>query len=192
MDSSQLREGDVDLMLRVIEDGRHDDPGEKMPWALLEGLQALIPCDLAVSYQHHDYVNHHTFAIQGVTDEGLREGPDYADPAGSDDPFWQLWWACMCSYPQRAGDLVSVVHTGDFFATERERLADPLSEVLDDLKYTMIVSLPAPPGQARRVLFQRCPDRRSASVTGRSPPCFALTSKRSGWTPSGDDTASRS
>jgi DNA-binding CsgD family transcriptional regulator len=158
MDSSQLREGDVDLMLRVIADGRNDDPGEKMPWALLDGLQALIACDLGVSYQHHDYVNCYSLVMQGVTDEGLHEGPDYADypdPAGSDDAFWQLWWSSKCSYPQRAGDLVSVIHTGDFFPTERDRLADPLSEVLDDLKYTMIVSLPAPPGQARRVMFQR-------------------------------------
>lgn len=155
MDSSQLREGDVGLMLRVIEEGRRDDPGEKMPWALLEGLQALIPCDLGVSYQHHDYVEHHTLVLQGVTDEGLRDDPDYVDPAGLEGQFWQLWWASICSYPQRAGDLVSVIHTGDFFATERDRLADPMSEVLDDLKYSMIVSLPAPPGQARRVVFQR-------------------------------------
>ncbi len=160
MHSSQLREGDVDLMLRVIADGRNDDPGEKMPWALLEGLQALIPCDLCVSYQHHDYINRYSLVMQGVTDEGLHEGPDYGDPgvvAGpDDDAFWQLWWGNKCSYPQRTGDLVSVIHTGDFYPTERERLADPLSELLDDLKYTMIVSLPAAPGQARRVMFQRC------------------------------------
>jgi hypothetical protein len=64
MDSSQLREGDVDLMLRVIADGWNDDPGEKMPWALLEGLQALIPCDLGVTYQHQDYVNCYTLVMQ--------------------------------------------------------------------------------------------------------------------------------
>jgi len=155
MDSSQLREGDVDLMLRVIEDGRRDDPGEKMPWALLEGLQALIPCDVGVSYQHHDYLEYHTLVIQDVTGEGLHEGPDYVVHAGLDDPVWQLWWTSKCSYPQRTGDLVSVIHTGDFFGTERDRLADPMSEVLDDQKYSMIVSLPAPPGQARRVLFHR-------------------------------------
>jgi DNA-binding CsgD family transcriptional regulator len=155
LDSSQLREGDVDLMLRVIEDGRHDAPGEQMPWALLEGLQALIPCDMAVSYQHHDYVNYHTLVMQGVTDEGVHEGPDYPDPDRADDPFWQLWWASKASYPQRTGDLLSVIHTGDFFPTERERLADPMSEVLDHLRYSVIVSLPAPPQQARRVLFMR-------------------------------------
>ena len=154
MDSSHLREGDVDVMLRVIEDGRHDDPGEQMPWALLEGLQALVPADLGACYTHYDYLEHHTLVMQAVTGEGSHEGPDYAD-IGQGDPFWQHWWASYCSYPQRAGDLVSVVHTGDFFATERDRLAHPMSEVLDDLKYSMIVSLPAPPGQARRILFER-------------------------------------
>jgi DNA-binding CsgD family transcriptional regulator len=155
MDTSQLREGDVDLMLRVIEDGRRDDPGELMPWALLEGLQALIPCDLDVSYQHHDYVKYHTLVMQGVDHDGAHGGPDYPDPDRADDPFWQLWWPSMCSYPQRTGDLVSVIHTGDFFPTERERRADPMSEVLCDLRYCMIVSLPAPPGQARRIPFMR-------------------------------------
>jgi len=158
MDTSQIREGDVELLLQVIADGRNDDPGQKMPWALLEGLQTLIPCDLGVSYKHHDYVNCQPLVVQVATGEGLHEGPDYvgeAVPDGSDEAFWHLWWSSICSYPQRSGDLVSVIHTGDFFPTERERLADPLSEVLEDLKYAMIVSLPAPPGQARRVMFQR-------------------------------------
>jgi hypothetical protein len=112
MDTSQLREGDVDLMLRVIEDGRHDDPGEQMPWALLEGLQALIPCDMDVSYQHHDYVARKTLLIQAAGDDGTRYGPGYPEPAGADDPFWQLWWPSMCSYPQRTRDLVSVIYNG--------------------------------------------------------------------------------
>lgn len=158
MDSGELREGDVDVMLRVIADARIDGPGEQMPWALLEGLQALIPSDQHVSYQHHDYVGCYSPVMQSATEQGLHCGPEYAqcaDPDGSDDAFWELWWSSTCSYPQRTGDLASVIHTGDFFPTERQRLADPMSEVLDELKYSMIVSLPAPPGQARRVMFQR-------------------------------------
>lgn len=155
MGTSHLRETDIDLLLRVIEDARHDDPGEAMPWALLEGLQRLVPCDLDVSYQHHAYVACHSLVMQGVTDDDMHCGPDHPDPDALDDPFWQFWWRGWCSYPQRSGDLRGVIHTGDFFPTERERLADPLSEILSDVKCSMIVSLPAPPGEARRVIFMR-------------------------------------
>ena len=166
MESSQLRGGDVDLMLRVIEDSRHDDPGEQMAWALLEGLQGLIPCDIGVSYQHHDYVAARSLMMQGVGEDGTHEGPGLPGPDGFDEPFWGLFWSYMCSYPQRTGDLVSVIHTGDFFPTERERRAHPMSEVLDDVRYCMLVSLPAPPGQYRRVGFMRW-DGRSFSERDR-------------------------
>ena len=43
--SSHLRDGDVDALLRLIEDARHDDPGEAFPWELLQGLRHLIRCD---------------------------------------------------------------------------------------------------------------------------------------------------
>ena len=155
MGTSHLRETDVDLLLRVIEDARHDDPGEAMPWALLEGLQRLVPCDVEVSYQHHDYVGFRSLVMQAVTDGDTHEGPDHPDLDPVDIPFWQFWWRGSCSYPQRSGDLRTVIHTGDFFPTERERLADPLTEILPDVKCEMIVSLPAPPGEARRVLFMR-------------------------------------
>src|SRR5215218_9980837 len=46
-----LRDDDVHRLVDVLDDARHDDPGEAMPWALLEGLQRLVPCDLCVSYQ---------------------------------------------------------------------------------------------------------------------------------------------
>jgi DNA-binding CsgD family transcriptional regulator len=61
----------------------------------------------------------------------------------------------MCSWPQRSGDLRTVIHTGDFFPTERARRADPMLRVIEDLRYSMIVSLPAPPGEVRRVVFMR-------------------------------------
>ena len=33
-------------MLAVVDDGFHDEPGEAMPWAVLEGLDRLIGCDV--------------------------------------------------------------------------------------------------------------------------------------------------
>jgi DNA-binding CsgD family transcriptional regulator len=171
MGSGQLRDRDLDVLFRILEEGRKDAPGPALPWALLHGLQQLIPCDLGVSYQHHVPERRRSPTVQGALPGGVAELTHYgSDPP--DEPFWQLWPVSFCSWPQRTGDLRSVIHTGDFLPTERARRADPMLQVLDGLKYSMIVSLPAPPGEVRRVLFQRgCPpafterDRQLAALT---------------------------
>jgi DNA-binding CsgD family transcriptional regulator len=77
----------------------------------------------------------------------------------SDDPFWSLFWGSRyCSYPQTAGDLVSVIHEGDFYGTDRERRNDPMQHDLMrpiGCTHSMIMSMPAPAGQMRRLLFWR-------------------------------------
>lgn len=154
MDSGHLRQRDAGMLVRVLEDGRRDEPAEALPWALLDGLQRLIPCDLGVSYQHHVPAARRTPLIQAVTLDGDRE-VEHMGPHDPDEPFWRLWPRSFCSWPQRTGDLRSVIHTGDFLPTERARRADPMQRALEGLRYSMIVSLPAPPEEARRVIFQR-------------------------------------
>ncbi len=191
--SSQLRAGDVELMLRVIEDAHHDDPDEAMPWAVLDGLQLLIPCDDSVTYQVHDHANRRTMLCQGVEADGARflDGPQGDDEA---DAFWTLWWQSHCSFPQRSGDLRSVIHTYDFFPGRQAWLDDPMRrECLADVTDAMIVSLPAPAGFARRVVLFRTDgvdfterDRQVAALL--RPPAGDLAGRRAaaGWRPSID------
>ena len=153
MSTGHLRDGDAVRIMRVLEDARHDDPGAAMPWALLDGLLRLVPCDLEVSYQHHVPAAHTTRLLQW-TAPGSHRGVESIGPR-PDDPFWGEWSRSMCSWPLRTGDLQSVIQTGDFLPTERARRADPMLQVLGDLRHSMIVSLPAAPGEARRVCFQR-------------------------------------
>ena len=153
MSTGHLRDGDAVRIMRVLEDARHDDPGAAMPWALLDGLLRLVPCDLDVSYQHHVPAAHTTRLLQW-TAPGSHRGVESIGPC-PDDPFWGEWSRSMCSLPLRTGDLQSVIQTGDFLPTERARRADPMLQVLGDLRHSMIVSLPAAPGEARRVCFQR-------------------------------------
>ena len=155
MTTSDLRADDVDRLVQVIEDARDDDPGAALPWALLEGLHRLVPCDLEISYQHHAPQAHHTLLCQGMEPGDVRLGPERPDPDPPDSPFWSYWWELMCSWPQQTGDLRSVVHTGDFYRTDQQWLASPLTEVLPGLSSCMIVSLPAAPGEARRICFMR-------------------------------------
>jgi DNA-binding CsgD family transcriptional regulator len=153
--TSELHTTDVEALVRVLDEAREDDPGPAMPWALLASLHRLVPCDLEVNYQHHEYRASRTLVSHSVADDGEQFGPVGPDPEDPDDPFWQYWWHGPCSWPQRSGDLRRVIHTGDFFPTERDRLADPICEVLPELRAAMIVSLPAPPGEARRICFMR-------------------------------------
>ncbi len=157
MTTSELYAADVDQLMRVIDEAHEDAAGEAMPWALLEGLLRLVPCDLDVTYQHHDLSARRTPCIQTAGLDGVHQGPAPDEGDGPDDPYWQYWWKGICSWPQRTGDLRSVICTRDFFPTERDWLADPISEVAPHLRVAMIVSLPAPPGEARRVAFLRPP-----------------------------------
>jgi DNA-binding CsgD family transcriptional regulator len=153
--TSELYGADVEQLVRVLEEGREDAAGEAMPWALLEGLLRLVPCDYDVSYQHHDHGACRTPLHQVVRPGGLRDGP-FSTPVDPDHPFWRYWWHGPCSWPQRTGDLQRVTLIRDFFPTEREWLADPMSEVLGpDVRECMLVSLPAAPGEARRICFMR-------------------------------------
>jgi DNA-binding CsgD family transcriptional regulator len=163
MSTGELYAADVERLVKVLDDARQEDPGPGMPWALLEGLLHLVPCDLDVSFQHHEYAAFRTPLHQGVEPGGFRFGP-FSHPEEPDDPFWQYWWQGPCSWPQRTGDLRRVLLTRDFFPTEHDRLADPISEVLPEVRESMLVSLPAPPGEARRVCFMR---RTGASFTER-------------------------
>ena len=150
MTTSELYAADVADLVRVLDDARQDDPGPELPWALLAGLQRLVPCDLDVSYQHHQPRANRSLLIQAV-ESGAAQGEVLGpEPESPEDPFWQYWWRGMCSWPQRSGDLRRVIQTRDFLPTEHDRLADPISEVAPHLREVMIISLPAAPGEVRR------------------------------------------
>jgi len=155
MGTGHLREGDADLLLAVIESARHDEPGPAVPWSLLHGLLRLVPCDLGVSYQAHDFRQRRRLFLQAAEEDGSG-GFEGARPSEEGDRFFQLWWSSICSWPQRTGDLRRVIHTGDLYPTERALRADPMhAEVLTGVTGELIVSLPAPPGESRRFLFMR-------------------------------------
>ncbi|MGY1608539.1 helix-turn-helix transcriptional regulator [Geodermatophilus sp. SYSU D00700] len=159
MGTGHLREGDADRLLGVLQAAERDDPGPALPWVLFEGLLRLVPGDVDVSYQVHDHRRRQSLLLQGLEPDGTRHvvRPELTPELNPEhDRFWQLFWSSMCSWPQRTGDLRSVIHSGDLFPTERARRADPMSaECLADVTAELMVSLPAPPGEARRLLFMR-------------------------------------
>jgi DNA-binding CsgD family transcriptional regulator len=121
MGTGPLRRIDADLLHAVLDAARRDDPGPVVPWALLDGLQQLVPCDRNVCGQEHDHGTGHPLLLQMVAAGGTREL--HRSGTGAADS-WQLWWTAACHRPQRGVDRV-------------------------------LLSMPAPPGEARRFLFLR-------------------------------------
>jgi DNA-binding CsgD family transcriptional regulator len=119
---------------------------------LLEGLHRLVPCD-DIHYENHVPARHEVRLFQALDSGGERWVQRCTIP--DDEPFFQEWPGSVCSWPQRSGDLRTVIHTGDFLTTERARRADPMLQALPGLKHCMIVSLPAAQGEVRRVIFLR-------------------------------------
>ena len=159
--SGSLREGDAEALLHLVEDARHDDPGEAFPWEVFRGLRRLIPCDFDVGYISNNYVEHWSPMHQLLDQDDLPlvEIVRERQPDPEATPFWDVFWASCCSYPQRSGDLRSVTMTTDFHRTGRVRANDPLREILPT-NHALTVSFPeVVPGTYRRIVLRRIEDR---------------------------------
>lgn len=87
MSTGELYAADVERLLRVLDDAHQDDPGPGVPWALLEGLHGVIPCDLDISYQHHEYRASRCLLLHAVESGGERFGPEGPAEEDPEDPF---------------------------------------------------------------------------------------------------------
>ncbi len=86
-----------------------------MPWALLDGLVRLVPCD-DVGFHELDLIEHRSLIGQDVDARGERSSylPERDDD--SQRPFWLHYWRFLpACYPQRTGDLTSVLLWSDFY-----------------------------------------------------------------------------
>jgi DNA-binding CsgD family transcriptional regulator len=114
--STPIRASDQDLraLAAIVSQDRPDLPaGEGLPPSLLADLMGQIRCD-AISFQGFDCVRQ--------ADRFAQAFPA-ADTSGSEDlhrAYWKHYRACQfCSYPDRTGDLRSVVKPSDFYSARQ-------------------------------------------------------------------------
>jgi DNA-binding CsgD family transcriptional regulator len=131
--STPVRASDRDLraLAAIVSQDRPDLPdGEGLPPSLLADLKDQIRCD-DISLDRYDSGQRKAWLLQLIPAPGdeLKASEDL-DPAR-----WEHWWAChwaceSCSYPERTGDLRSVVKPSDFYSARQWHSTGMYSDIL--------------------------------------------------------------
>ena len=140
-------EADLCRLAAIVTADRADLPAQGLPLSLLSDLMDQIRCDF-VQFEGFDSRRQGYWFIQGVPDEG-----DDEEPGGDvDRAHWRHYWdSAPCSYPDRSGDLRSVVKIADFYSARQWHSTGMYADVYrpQGLEYELQLCLPEPPGPAR-------------------------------------------
>jgi DNA-binding CsgD family transcriptional regulator len=131
--STPIRASDRDLraLAAIVSQDRTDLPDrEGLPPSLLADLMGKIRCD-EISLERWDVARQAWSLLQLIRASG-DEAPAFEDP---DPALLELLWAChwdcqACSYPERTGDLRSVIKPSDFYSTRQWHNTGIYSDIL--------------------------------------------------------------
>jgi DNA-binding CsgD family transcriptional regulator len=123
-------------------------PEAGLPVSLLSDLVAQIPCDYLL-FQGYDSVREQYWLDQGL-DTGTAEiGAPEEDGEDLIRAFWKQYRDCEpCSYPDRTGDLRSIVKAADFYSVSQWHSTGMYCDVLRPvgIEHQLGLCLPEPPG----------------------------------------------
>jgi DNA-binding CsgD family transcriptional regulator len=147
--SSSMTASETDLcaLAAILSAEREDLPAQGLPPSLLSDLMGQIHCD-SVQFQGFDSGRRESWFLQAVPAEDSAGEPD----ADLERAHWQHYWASKpCSYPDRSGDLRSVVKIADFYSARQWHSTGMYTEVYrpQGIKYELQLCLPEPPGVSR-------------------------------------------
>jgi DNA-binding CsgD family transcriptional regulator len=167
--NTPIRASDQDLraLAAIVSQDRADLPdGKGLPESLLADLMEQIRCD-AISFQRYDCGRQARSLLQCIPalgDDELETFED-RDPAGSEH-YWDCHRDCRpCSYPERTGDLRSVVTIRDFYSARQWHGTGMYTDIQrpQGYEHNLQLCLPDPvalssgPGQTVRLYFSRGP-----------------------------------
>ena len=154
--SETITGADLRAVVAVIEDGHRDEPTAGVPWSVLDGLAALVPCDL-VTLPDGDFVRARQLMYQGVDADGKRELLT-STPSMNPEVWKGVRDFAVCSYGERTGDFARVTRFSDFYS-ERQLRDVPLYAdwwAPAGGRYGMCMSLLAcVPARRRKICFWR-------------------------------------
>jgi hypothetical protein len=138
-------EPDLRTLAGIISDHRADLPGEGLPPSLLTDLKDQIRCDLVWLLGVDTGRQEYWFA-QEIPPIDI---PGRADLARA---HWEQYWDSEpCSYPDRTGDLRSVLKIADFYSTRQWHSTGMYSDVYrpHGFEHELQLCLPEAPGPAQ-------------------------------------------
>jgi DNA-binding CsgD family transcriptional regulator len=134
---------DLRALAGIVSENRTDQPpGEGLPPSLLADLMRQIRCDV-ISFEGFDSARQETWFVQSVPVRGDAVVEDL-DPV-----HWQHYWRCQpCSYPDRTGDLRSIVKIADFYSARQWHSIGTYCDIYQPqgLEHDLMLTLPARPG----------------------------------------------
>ena len=167
--STPVRASDRDLraLAGIVSENRPDLPdGEGLPLSLLADLTGQIRCD-EISLERYDSGSRRGRFLQGIptpTDDELKAFE------GTDPAQWAHNYAChldcrSCGYPERTGDLRSVVKPSDFYSARQWHSTGMYCDIFrpQGYEHELGLCLPDPavpsagPGRTVRLFFFRGP-----------------------------------
>jgi DNA-binding CsgD family transcriptional regulator len=136
-----VSERDLRTLLGIVGDGRSELPAAGLPLSLLAELKDQIHCDsLAFFGEDHDrQVEWFHQEIPAYNDDG-------SDDCGDIQLYWELYWdSIACSYPDRTGDLRSVIKPLDFYSVRQWHSTAMYSELFRPYgtEHELLLCLPA-------------------------------------------------
>jgi len=153
-------ERDLRTLAGIVSDHRADLPKDGLPLSLLAELMGQIRCDI-VAFHGYDSERQQTMFLQH-----LPGGEDLVVEEDYNALHWQHYWNCQpCSYPDRTGDLRSVVKVTDFYSARQWHSTGMYSDFYRPFgaEHDFQLSLPDPagptagPGRTVRLFFVRGP-----------------------------------
>ena len=163
--STPVRASDKDLraLAAIVSESRPDLPdGEGLPPSLLAEMKSQVRCD-NVSFMGFDSGRHKTWVLQAMPAEekdNLETGTDLYLA------HWAHYWNSQpCSYPDRTGDVRSVLKIADFYSTRQWQSTGMYCDLYRPLgiAHELQLCLPDPagptadPGRNVRLYFVRGP-----------------------------------
>jgi DNA-binding CsgD family transcriptional regulator len=163
--SSGGGEDDLHTLAAIVNQERDDLPDRGLPLSLLRDLAEQIPCDY-VLFQGYDTRRHAYWFTQQLPEENETEDEDPASEDQLIQALWEHFWDCApCSYPDRTGDVRSVVQVTDFYSAREFHSTGMYCDVYrpQGLEHHLALFLPEPAGpeaedeRIARMLFLRGP-----------------------------------
>ncbi len=135
-------ERDLRTLAGMVSDHRADLPPQGLPMSLLSDLMNQIRCD-AILFEGLDSERRETWFAEALPADDETDG-------GYALAHWQHYWDCQpCSYPDRTGDLRSVIKIADFYSARQWHSTGMYSDLYQPqgMEHELMLTLPAGPGK---------------------------------------------